>query len=187
MKFLITFSFLTLFLTWCFWIGEEAQVEEDVNAGLIQQEIQGIDISTPSAWKIVPVSTLPVPKSGEIVFASSSTEQRQWYLNNIVILKSPNALSESSKSLMKNNVNFLNMSLESFNLKSEKEIIFNDEENWLLLTFEGKYNSETPQITYLQTARSCGDNAYYITLSLAEQLPDYDRYADILKTFACKK
>lgn len=88
---------------------------------------------------------------------------------------------------MKNTQNLLKSNLESYALLEEQDFSFDDGEASILLTFLGKYNSQTPEITYLQTARACGTKNYFLTLSLAEKLEDYSRYAALLKTFSCEE
>lgn len=181
MKYILSLICLVLILSSCF--GSGNSVDE---TGLSRQDLWTFSILTPDSWSSMDIADLPEPKAGEIVYGVSSVEQRQWYLNNIIILKSENTKGESSASLMKNNANFLNSSLDDFTIISEENMLFQDEESWILLTFSGKYNRNTPQVTYLQTARSCSDASYFITLSLAEKLDNYDRYAYLLKSFKCK-
>lgn len=184
MKKILIFT-ISIFLLYSCWSTDILSWDTNTTTGLVVEELENISLSIPENWKKIPESTLPIPKSGKVVFAVSSSEQREWYLNNIIILETDNTLWESSQSLMKNSANFLDMSLATFTLSKEENITFADKEEWILLTFEWKYNSETPQVTYLQTARSCGDKSYFLTLSLAEKLEDYSRYAYILKTFSC--
>ncbi len=167
-------------LSSCFWWNN---IDE---TWLSLKNTESFSMLVPENWRDIPSSEMPIPKSGEIVFLLSSWEERQWYRNNIVVLKSKNTKNESSLSLMKNNVNFLSNSLENFQIITEENINFQDDQAWILLTFTWKYNKQTPEIVYLQTARSCKDTSYFITLSLAEKLKSYDRYAYLLKSFKCK-
>lgn len=181
MKYIISLITLVFILSSCF--GSSTWVDE---TGLSEQDLWTFSILTPDSWETMDIADLPEPKAWEIVYGVSSVEQREGYLNNIVVLKSENTKNESSASLMKNNANFLNSSLDNFKVISEENIVFADQQQGVLLTFSWKYNRNTPEITYLQTARSCDDASYFITLSLAEKLESYDRYAYLLKSFECK-
>lgn len=172
-------------LTGCFGLFSNDTTTNSTST-LIKQEKEGFSLSVPNTWKTIPLEDVPVPKTGEVVYAVASTETRQGYLNNIVIIKAGNALDESSKALMKSSAQILDNSLQSFAVKKEEDFLFADGESSILLTFLGKYNSQTPEVTYLQTARSCGKVSYFLTLSLAEQLEDYSRYAELLQTFECE-
>ena len=158
----------------------------DTERGLVIQETEAFQIKVPSTWSQISAADLPLPKSWEIEFAYASPTQRQGYMNNIIVLSSENKQKESSQGLMKSNAHFLNQNLESFTLAEEKAITYTDGDAGLLVRFTGKYNTSTPEVVYLQTAKSCGDNSYYITLSLAEKLDSYERYEYLLKAFECK-
>lgn len=172
---------LLLLLTSCLWIGWESNEER----GLALKEQEGFSLLVPSTWAEISENDLPLPKSGEIVFAYASPTQRQGYINNIMILSSENKGSESSAALMKSNASFLGQSLEDFTLMEEKDISFADDDTGRLVKFYGKYNTSTPEIVYLQTAKSCGEQSYFMTLSLAEKLESYDRYEYLLQSFEC--
>lgn len=176
----IILSFVVLLtLQWCFWNSVGTQT------GLTLQDKESFSILIPDSWTEIGESDTPTPKSWEIILAYSSNSERQWYLNNIIILETPSRSQESSESLMKNSLQSLQKSIQNFKIIEEKIVIFADEQSGTIVTYIGKYNDTTPETTYIQTARVCGDNNYYLTLSLAEQLKSYDRYEYILQTFRC--
>lgn len=176
MKKIIIILLFTLVLSSCFWSSDSAQ------SGLVLQDREDFSILVPETW--ASVDDLPVPKSWEIVLAHSSANERQWYLNNIVVLASPSS-TETSLSIMNNIKSTLESRIEGFTPIDEKQVTFADEETSLLLTYTGKYNSDTPNVVYIQTARVCGETKYFLTLSLAERLEDYSRYEYIMQTFRC--
>jgi len=171
---------LTVFLSSCFWWES---VDE---TGLAQVETESFSIKLPNTWDAIAANELPLPKSGDIVLAYASPEERQWYINNIVVLADENHQNESSVWLMNNSANFLKWGLKGFTLIEQKNINFHDEEIWTVLSFRGRYNPNTPELTYIQTARSCWDMSYFLTVSLAEQLETYDKYEYLLQSFRCK-
>jgi len=88
---------------------------------------------------------------------------------------------------MKSSTQSLKDDIENFEIISEKTVSFADGKSSLMLTYSWKYNITTPKATYIQTARVCWDNNYYLTLSLTEELEKYDRYEYILQTFSCNE
>ena len=170
---------LTLTLSWCFWNSDQSQ------SGLILQDRGDFSILMPENWSEITAADIPTPKSGEVALAYSSSSERQWYLNNVIILKTPSTPGESQASLMKSSLRSLQTTTVNFSLIEEKTVAFADEQSGSILTYRAKYNDATPEVIYIQTARVCGENNYHLTLSLAEQLDSYDRYEYILQTFRC--
>lgn len=166
-------------LQWCFWsLGSSV-------AGLTLQDRGEFSIQIPESWWAIREDDIPTPKSWSVVLAYSSASERQWYLNNIVVLSAPSLSKETSSSLMKSSVQSLQKNIENFKIIEEKTVSFVDEQSWTIVSYSGKYNDTTPLTTYIQTARVCGDNNYYLTISLAETLESYERYEYILQTFQC--
>lgn len=95
-------------------------------------------------------------------------------------------LGESSQWLMNNTKAGLKASLEKFKLLSEKKITFADKTEGIVLNYTGKYSKNTPELTYIQTAKSCGESNYFLTISLAEKLESYKKYEYLFESFACK-
>jgi len=182
MKIISLFIFLWLFLLTSCSGGTETTDE----TGLVIKGTDIFSIKLPETWKEVTWESLPLPKNGQVEFAYASPQERQGYLNNIVILSSKNALSESSTQLMWHNAKLLNESLQDFTIIEEKKQEFLDGEEGIFLSFYGKYNTITPELTYIQTAKSCGDMSYFITVSLAEKLETYEKYEYLLQSFECK-
>lgn len=76
---------------------------------------------------------------------------------------------------------------EDYESKEEKDITFTDDEPTKLYIFTAKYNSKTPKLTFLQTARVCkGNIGFFLTIALPANITDVAKYEEILKTFACK-
>lgn len=182
MKKIIISIFLVFVLSSCF-----SWDETDENTWLILKDLGEFSLLVPNSWEEVNANKLPVPKKWELVYSIVSKQEKQGYKNNIIILKAENKLDESSQELMKNNINFLKTTLQSFTLKQEENILFQDQEKGTLITFSWQYSKQTPEVVYLQTARACGEMSYFLTLSLAEKLDDYSRYAHLLKSFSCTK
>lgn len=171
-----------MLLSSCF----SSQEENAPGTWLTLQDTPDFTISTPETWNTYN-SELPKPRSWELVLALASNTERQWYLNNIVILKTTNTLSESAQSLMKNTEVGLKANLNAYVKIEEKNMNFINWDSGTLLIYDAKYNTSTPKLTYIQTAQSCGDDNYYMTISLSQKPENYDRYEYLLSTFACKE
>lgn len=153
--------------------------------GLIIQENDDFSIPTPSSWEVIPESDLVTPKSWEIALALRSPTPREWYINNIVILKVENT-SISAEGIIDSGLQSLEKGIKWYNLISKRDITFADNQTGKIITYTGKYSNDTPEAVYVQSARVCGDNGYYMTISVTEQLEDYERYEFILQNFKCK-
>lgn len=178
-KILLIFCTLLL-LSGCF--GSE----ESISEGLVEFSNDNFALSLPGTWKAIPKTDLPTPKVGEVVLAYSSLESRDDYTNNIVIIGEDNSMWENNHDLIRSLPSYFDETLQVFHRKEVSDIQFADNQSGTVLEFQGKYNNTTPLVTYLQTARSCGEKAYFLTISVAEQLESYDRYMYLLGTFECK-
>lgn len=181
MKKIIACIICVFTLTGCFWLGEG----ESGATGLILQDREDFSILIPSSWQEVGLSDTPIPKTWELALVYKSNNERQWYFNNIVVLKLEKSKQASSVSLMEESLQSLQTQIDNFSVISKQTLLSSDEQEWLFLTYRGKYNVSTPELTYVQTARSCSEADYYLTISLNEILDDYERYTQILQTFRC--
>jgi len=71
---------------------------------------------------------------------------------------------------MNNNINTLRMSLQSFELIAEDVLNFKNGRERDVIVFRGKYGSQTPEANYIQTAVSCDDMSYFLTISVGSDL-----------------
>ena len=171
-----------IFLTSCFWDIREIP-DSDTWLELIEQE--SFSIFLPVNWEQVPQVDLVDPSQWELMLWYRSLEVRWWYYNNIIIIRNENRLQETSISLMNNNINTLRLSLQSFDLIAEDRIDLWDEREGKIIVFRGKYGTQTPEAHYIQTAVSCDEMSYFITISVWEDLWDYTRYYPLLESFRC--
>lgn len=181
MKYLITSISLVFLLSSCFWWGDSAN-----QSGLRLEARDWFKIQVPSSWQEIQSEDLPVPKQWSIELAFKSVSERQWYVNNIIVLSEVSENKKSSISLLKKSLISLKKEIQEFEILSQKEVTFTDESSGEIITYSGRYNSSTPRLVYVQTAMSCEWKDYFITLSLAESLESYDRYEYILETFSCQ-
>lgn len=172
-----------LLLTSCFWIFWWSS--EDSGSGLVLSDNSEFSILVPSTWVEMSKNSLPSPKSWSVALALKSQNERQWYTNNLIILKSENTPDTNSRSLMESTESLLKKDLQSFALTSKREFSFSDNDTAVMLNYRAKYNPWTTSAQYIQTAKLCGDTSYFMTISVWEALEDYRRYEQILETFRC--
>lgn len=67
----------------------------------------------------------------------------------------------------------------------DADITFTDDEVSRVYVFEAKYNSSSPRMKFVQTARVCGTTVYLLHFSLALE-KDASLYTPLLQTFQCK-
>jgi hypothetical protein len=180
MKIFIYLLLSTIILSSCFWGDDNV-----ATTGLVSQENENFSIPTPSSWVTIPQEDLVVPKSWEIVLAFRSPTPKQWYINNIVILKKENT-SISAQAIIDSGIQSLEKWIKWYKLLSNREVQFADNVSGKIISYTGKYSVDTPETVFIQTARVCWNDSYYMTISLTENLASYDRYEFILQSFECK-
>lgn len=67
----------------------------------------------------------------------------------------------------------------------DSSITFPDSDESRVYVFEARYNTTTPRMKFIQTAKVCGTSVYllHFTLSLDK---DAENYISLMKTFECK-
>lgn len=176
-------SFIALiFLSSCFSSWESIQGE---SVWLIPVEKESFSMSLPVNWEEVSEFELVSPSQWELALAYRASEERNGYFNNIVVLKNQNRLRETPTSLMKNNINTLKLSMQNFQVIAEDTLNFAWNSQWEVIVFEGKYGPQTPTLNYIQTAQSCDEDSYFLTISVGSDLWDYTRYYPLLESFRC--
>ena len=180
---IITIITALLFLTACFWGGQQGPAA-DTWLELVERE--SFSIFLPINWQQVPESELVNPSQWELVLWYRSIESRSGYFNNIIILRDENRLQETDISLMNNNINTLRLSLQSFDLIAEESLELDGSREGKVIVFRGKYGTQTPEAHYIQTAISCGESSYFLTISIWNDLWDFTRYFPLLESFRCR-
>ncbi len=141
---------------------------------------------TPGTWSASgQIDALPVPAHGSVVFAAKSSEKKYNFSNNFLIIKDHlDAVMTSAAYSEMNNLQTTRKYLEYSPVKSA-EILFKDGDVSKAYVFEAKYNSNTPRMRFVQTAKICGLDVYLLHFTVALDR-DPDNYIALTKTFECK-
>jgi len=185
---------LIFILTSCWWNtstedNSSSSVEITKKAGLRNFPWKDFSIKIPVAWNNITSNKekLPTPNNWEIELAITSSETKNWFANNLIILSQKLDKNTSSKNYsITNNIGSENEYLNYFK-KSGKDFTFNDWEKSMIYIFQAKYSEDTPILTFLQTAYVCKDNkAFFLTIALPLDIKDTLKYEKMLATFECK-
>ena len=172
-----------LFLHSCFGLLWPTPPDSDTWLELVERE--KFSIFLPLNWQEVHQWELVAPSQWELVLSYRAIEPRSWYYNNIIILQNQNRLQETDVALMNNNINTLRLSMQSFYLIDEIELAQWWDITRKVIVFRWRYGTQTPEAHYIQTAVSCGEKSFFITISVWPDLWDYTRYYPLLESFRC--
>ena len=185
MKKIITTLILVLFLASC---STSSKTQENVSS-VQKVEKTYFDINIPSKWTLIDNSskTLPTPKSWEIVLAWSSNETTSWFSNNILILSQDLYKPITSKDFSVVNNVWSTKDYVNYEKLDEKTIDFQDKDSSTLYIFEAKYNTQTPNLKFLQIWKVCSYKKWYLlTIAISQDVKDTSKYEQVLNTFKCK-
>lgn len=146
-------------------------------------------LDVPISWVIMEGSwsTLPTPKEWKLELVISAKEQKDGFVNNMIVLsKELEDKSTSYDFMIKNNPKNYKWYENYIELES-KDFEFIDEEKSKLYIFEAKYNKDNNRLKFMQTARVCNEKkSFFLTIGLSLNINDTAKYEDILKSFECK-
>ncbi|MDQ7008732.1 MAG: hypothetical protein Q9M94_00390 [Candidatus Gracilibacteria bacterium] len=167
-------------------------ISEDITSkevGLRHFPGKDFSIQIPVAWNLITTNDdiIPSPNNGILELAVTSSETKNGFANNLIILSQDLETFTTSKNyVITNNVGAENEYLNYFK-KSSKDFIFTDGEKSLIYNFEAKYSEETPILQFLQTAYVCKTKkAFFITLALPLDITDISKYEKMITSFKCK-
>lgn len=146
-------------------------------------------LDVPISWVVMDSSwsTLPTPKEGKLELVVSAKEQKDWFVNNLLILSKE--LEEKTNSydfMVKNNPKNYKW-YENYTELEVKDFELANGEKSKLYTFEAKYNKDNSKLKFMQTAVVCDEKkSFFLTIGLSLNINDTAKYEDILKSFECK-
>lgn len=117
--------------------------------------------------------------------ASVSPETKYNFSHNFLVLKDalPTLMSSEEYSIM--NHRQTTKKYSEFTLVHQDAIIFGDDDHSRVYVFDAKYNSQTPRMRFIQTAKVCGTSVYLLHLAISLDR-DPKNYIRLLRTFSCK-
>ncbi len=178
---LLTFLFL---LTSCFWWSTTTNTWNS----LTNFKWNDFSIDVPISWVIMTNSwtTLPIPKEWNLELVVSAKEEKDWFVNNMIILsKDLEEKTTSYNFMVKNNPKNYNW-YENYKELEAKDFEFITWEKSRLYVFESKYNKDNSKLKFIQTAKVCdGKKSFFLTIGLSLNINDTAKYEDILKSFEC--
>lgn len=184
---------LTTFLLFSCW-GDTAEItssekENTKKVGLRHYPWKDFSIKIPAAWNEITKNEdiIPKPNNWKLELAITSSETKNGFANNLIILSQDLDKFTTSKNYsITNNIWAENEYLNYFK-KSGKEFSFLDWEKSMIYIFEAKYAAETPTLQFLQTAYVCKNKkAFFITMALPIEIKDTSKYEKMIATFECK-
>jgi len=159
--------------------------QTETNSSLVQVQTINFSLSLPKTWKKSDGIDLPATKYGTIELSYTSPDVKYGFSNNILILsdelKTP---MTSYKYAQLNQVQTTQKYLEYTKLKNDA-LLFPDGDTSQVYTFEARYNTSTPRMKFVQSAKVCGTRVYLLHVSLSLE-KDPATYIDLLKSFQCR-
>lgn len=178
----ISILFLSLFLFSC---------SSEVNENALQNyNGEFFSVQIPSNWIILngDEKILPSPSVWSIALSISSPDVVNGFSNNFLILEEDLKYTITASDFSKMNNDSSQKSYDEYLLREEKEIQFTDGEKSKIFIFNAKYDSKTPKLTFLQTARICQEKkSFFLTLALPMDIKETARYEEMISTFECKE
>lgn len=177
----ISILFLSLFLFSC--------ASEVTDTTLQNYNGEFFSVQIPNNWVILngDEKVLPSPNVWSIALSIASPEAVNGFSNNLLILEEDLNYDITASDFSKMNNDSSQKSYAEYLLREEKEIEFADGEKSKIFIFDAKYDSKTPKLTFLQTARICNEKkSFFLTLALPMDIKETARYEEMISTFECK-
>jgi hypothetical protein len=181
MRLFIIYIFSILILGSCTLPGTQTEI----NANVTNVEMPHFSMNIPKNWKKNTELDMPNTKYWNIELSYISPDVKYGFSNNLVILSDDLKTPMTSKKYAElNQVQSTKKYLEYTKLKNDT-ILFSDEDDSQVYIFEARYNTTTPRMKFIQTAKVCGTKVYLLHIALSLD-KDPGTYTDLLKSFACK-
>lgn len=146
----------------------------------------GFQIQVPENWSSSGSSdVLPAPGNGQVTLISIAPEKKYNFSNNLLILEDTLSHIGSSKQYSEQNHIHTKQKYQEYRLIESSPILFTDSDESKYYVFDAKYNSQTPKMRFIQTAKICGTRVYLIHFALGFDA-NISEYIALSKTFACK-
>jgi hypothetical protein len=117
--------------------------------------------------------------------ATVSPEVRYGFSNNIVIMRDSLNTPVTSKKYSEINQIQTTRNYLEYTKISDAAILFDDDDESRIYTFQARYNTTTPRMQFIQTAKVCGTTVYLMHAAIALD-KDAANYVKLFKSFQCK-
>lgn len=68
---------------------------------------------------------------------------------------------------------------------TNEPLLFGDGDESRIYVFDAKYNTQTPRMRFIQTAKVCGTDVYLLHISIPLDRKS-DEYINLMRTFSCE-
>ncbi len=176
-----------IFIILVFWLFSCWETDEDKWLSL--KVLDNFEVSVPASWVVLDSwdsSMLPDPSYWKISLVVSSSEPKDGFSNNLLILEDKLEKDITSKDFSVFTNLWARNDYYSYHEIETKDFSFIDWEESKLYVFEARYNESTPNLKFIQTAHICDDKSYLLTIALSSSIEDTSKYEYILQTFNCR-
>lgn len=178
--------FLLLSVTSC---GDS--VENVDESSLTTYNWSDFSLDIPSSWEVKDLSdtwsiNLPKPKEGNLELVVSSKEEKNGFLNNLIIIsKELEEVTLTYDFITKNNPKDYTW-YEYYYEESVKDFQFSDGDKSKLYVFIAEYNKDNDRYKFIQTAKVCNEKkSFFLTIGLSLDINDTAKYEEIFRSFKC--
>lgn len=145
----------------------------------------GFSVKIPESWTSTGSQNLPSINNGSVVFSAISNEKKNNFSNNFLIISEKLEHIWSSIQYSEINNRSTSKKYSEYSLVKTENFIFPDSDDGKYYIFDARYNSNTPKLRFIQTAKMCGTTVFLLnsTISLDS---DFSKIINIFKTFKCQ-
>lgn len=146
----------------------------------------GFEMGIPSNWTATGSSLeLPSHINGQIVVEAVSPDKKYNFSPNLMVISEQLDYAGSSKQYSELNNISTQKKYSEYGFVSSDIFLFDDSDEGKYFVFDAKYNSKTPKLRFIQSAKMCGTTVYFFNVTTGLDA-DAKKFANIFKTFRCK-
>lgn len=142
-------------------------------------------LSVPDNWVEPKATDIPLIRQGTVLLALLSPEVKYGFSHNILVIGDTLTQPVTSKKYSElNNFQTTKNYLEYTKL-SDEALLFGDTDESRVYVFEARYNTTTPRMKFIQTAKVCGTKVYLLHAAISLD-KEPDNYVDLFRSFQCR-
>lgn len=184
MKKILLILFSSLFLVACGSNDENSVIFNGKSANIFTGS--GFQLPLPADWTVTgSIASLPANPHAKVVVAAISPEKKYNFSENIIVLEQSLSAIGSSQQYSDHNHQEKKSAYQSYSLVESGDIFFLDTDYSSYYVFDAKYNTQTPKMRFIQTAKFCGTKVYFLhaTINLGKKAKDF---LPLFRGFRCK-